>query len=246
MEFIGFLFHEGLTRPLFNFLIVTYEVFPVRDFGIAMIIVTIGVRLLFFPISHKALRAQKILAELQPQIRELQKKYRKDTQQQTKEIMALYKEHKVNPFSGLLLLFIQLPLLLALYQVFLNGLKPEFLSNLYPFVALEQPIQPMFLGAFDLSATHSFFAILAGAAQFIQLRAIMKGKPKSQEKNTPQIAQLMGGPMVYIMPVFVAGIAWGLPAGLSLYWITTSLFSFLEQYSINRRARNEQPATNRQ
>lgn len=239
MSFIGTLFSEGLIRPLFNALIAIYEVIPLHDFGIAIILLTIIIRVILFPLSHKALRSQKILTELQPRIKEIQKKHHKNSTEQTQAMMALYKEYGANPFSPFLFLLVQLPLLFALYQVFANSLKQEFLSHLYSFTPFTNNLQPMFLGLIDLSLPHPVLAVAAGLAQFVQIKS-MNTASKTNVKEANPMAQMMGGPMLYIMPLFIAGIALKLPAGLSLYWITMSLFSFFEQYSIKRRTKQEQ------
>src|SRR5688572_820076 len=117
----GFLvnaFNTVLYYPLFNLLVLIYNYLPGHDFGIAIIVLTIIIRFILYPVSVKALNSQKALQKLQPQIQELQKKYKDDKEKQAKETLELYRREKINPFSGLLLALIQLPILIALYNVF--------------------------------------------------------------------------------------------------------------------------------
>jgi len=234
MELIITLFNEALYRPLFNLLIVIYNTIPGQDFGIAIITLTVLLRVLMYPLSHKALKSQKALQELQPKIKELQKKY-KQKEEQAREMMKFYKENKINPFSGCLPLLIQLPLLIALYQVFLKGFNPESLETLYSFVYNPEIINPMFLGIVNLAEPSAVFALLAGFSQFLQSKVTFKQKSGTgTTSGSPDFSRIMSQQMTYIMPLVMVFIAWNFPAGLALYWIVTMLFSFGQQLVVNR------------
>ena len=114
-------YNTVLYQPLFNALILLYEYFPGHDFGIAIVVLTLIIRFALYPSSAQAIKSQEAMARLQPKIKELQDKYKDNKEQQAKEIMELYQKEKINPFSGCLPLLIQLPILIALYQVFLKG-----------------------------------------------------------------------------------------------------------------------------
>ncbi len=118
---IGNIFNLILYQPLLNFLILLYIYLPGHDFGVSVIVLTVVVKLILSPTSIKALRSQKKMAEIQPRLSEIQEKYKEDKEKQSRATMELYKEAKVNPFSGCFPLLIQLPILIALYQVFLGG-----------------------------------------------------------------------------------------------------------------------------
>jgi len=119
MEIISSLFNTILYQPLFNLLIFFYNVIPGHDFGLAIILVTLLIRIFLFPLSKKGLKSRKALEELQPKIKEIQKKY-KNKEEQAQKLMEIYKEHKVNPASGCLPTLIQLPIFIALYLVLKN------------------------------------------------------------------------------------------------------------------------------
>ena len=230
MEFIVTIFNESLARPLFNLLVWVYNVVPGSDFGVAIILVTILLRVILYPLSDKALRSQKALQALAPKIKELQKKY-KDKQEQSRAMMQFYKEHKVNPFSGCLPLLIQLPLLIALYRVFLTGLEPESLNTLYSFIHNPGMLEPVFLGIVNLAEPSHVLAILAGLAQFLQSKVMFQGNAMASGSD---FSKIMSKQMMYMMPLFMIFIAWNLPAGLALYWVTTMLFSLGQQMYINK------------
>ncbi len=226
-------FNVILYRPLFNLLVVLYNFIPGHDFGIAIIFLTLIIRFALFPISLKSLKSQSVLQKLQPKIQELQKTHKDDKEKQAKEILNLYKQEKINPFSGLLLAFIQLPILIALYYVFWNGLKQEELSILYPFISNPGQINAVFLGIVDLSKPNVILAFLAGFAQYWQTK-IMLPKNKSQAKKSegPDISQMMQKQMTYFLPFFTVIILFNLPSALGLYWTVSGLFSIAQQYFI--------------
>lgn len=220
------LYHEFLFRPLLNALIAIYNNLPVADMGLAIIVLTVAVRFLLYPLSKKAIRSQLELKKLQPQIAELQKKHA-NKQEQAKAMMALYQEHKINPFSGCLPILIQLPILIALYQVFLKGFDPKNFNGLYSFVSHPTSINALFLGVTNLSESSLVLAILAGASQFFQTKMIISAKPAGGERD---FSSMMNQQMLYVMPVLTVFIAMSLPAALALYWFVTNVFSIAQQY----------------
>jgi len=221
-------FYLVLYQPMFNALVFLYDYVPGHDFGIAIIILTLLIRIILYPLSVKAVNSQRALQKLQPQIQEVQKKYKDDKEKQAREMLELYKKEKINPFSGLFLALIQLPILIALYRVFWDGLKPEQLSVLYGFVANPGHVNALFLKIIDLSKPNFILAILAGLTQYFQTKMLT---PKmSSSKNQPDISRAMQKQMTYFMPVFTVIILIGLPSALGLYWTISSLFSIIQQH----------------
>lgn len=229
------LFHLILTQPLFNALVFLYNTVAFGDIGLAIILLTIVIRLILWPLSQKAIKAQRDLQELQPKIKELQKKH-SNKEEQAKALMELYKTHKVNPFGGCLPILVQLPILIALYSVFLNGLKPEYLQNLYSFVSNPGVIESTFFGLVDLASRSIPLAVVAGLFQFIQSKmALPKVKLTGAPKRSDEaIAQMVSKQTLYVLPVITVVISIGLPAGLPLYWATTTLFTIFQQLVIIR------------
>ncbi len=231
--FIVNFFKIFLYFPLFNALVLIYDYFPGHDFGIAIIVLTIIIRVIIYPLSVKALQSQKALSSLQPQLKEIQEKYKNDKEKQAKETLELYRKEKINPFSGLLLALIQLPILIALYNVFWNGLKPEQLSNLYGFVVNPGHINPVFLGLADLSKPNVIFAILAGILQFFQTKMLTPSPTKGLAAN--DMSSMMQKQMLYFFPIITIVILLKLPSALGLYWIASGIFSIIQQYFILKK-----------
>jgi YidC/Oxa1 family membrane protein insertase len=226
-----------LYQPLFNCLVLLYNYIPGHDFGIAIIFLTIIIRLILYPISIKAVNSQKGLQDLQPRIQELQKKYKDDKEKQAREILELYKAEKINPFSGLLLALIQIPILIALYQVFWNGLNPKELVSLYGFIANPGQINALFLHIIDLSKPNLIFAVLAGLTQYFQTKMMLPraGTETEKKKDGPDVSQIMQKQMVYFLPAFTVIILISLPSALGLYWTASGLFSIAQQYFVLKK-----------
>lgn len=230
--FIDF-YNKILYQPLFNALIFLYQYLPGRDFGVAVIVLTILIRILLYPFFIQSIKSQKILSELQPKIQEIQKKYKDDKEKQTKEIITLYQKEKINPFGGCLTLLIQLPILIALYQVFWKGLQFQSMEILYSFVPHPGEINPNFLGLINLKESNLFLAIFAAILQFIQSKTTPSLKTSLDKTN--QFSDILQKQMLYFFPIFTILILLKLPSAIALYWIVTILFSIFQQYLIFRK-----------
>lgn len=234
MQLLVQAFNTILYQPLLNILILLYGYLPGHDFGLAVIVLTILIKVLFYPLGVKAIKSQKALSSLQPKIKEIQEKYKDNKEQQTREIMGLYKREKINPFSGCLPLLIQLPVLIALYRVFWHGLQPEQMTLLYSFVPSPGIIDSTFFGIIDLANPNIVIAFLAGVFQFIQVK-MTTPKPKESKKQDSSFAGQMQKQMLYFMPAFMVLILFRLPSAIGLYWLTTTLFTIIQQYVILKK-----------
>lgn len=233
MSSIFAFFKIVLYIPLFNALIFISNFIPKHDLGLSIIVLTIVIRFLFFPLSIKAQRSQRALNAINPHIQAIKEKHKHDQAAQGAAMMQLYKEHNINPVAGCLPLLIQLPILIALYQVFIAGLNPQSFSLLYSFVQNPGSINPLFLGFISIAGRNAILAVLAGVLQFIQAKQSMAYMKASGGGANPQMAAL-NTQMLYFFPVMIVIIGWNLQVGLILYWITTTLFSIGEQFYLRR------------
>ena len=241
MELLINAFNVILYQPLFNALVFLYEYLPGHDFGVAVITLTVTIRLLFYPLMVRSIKSQKSLSELQPKIQEIQSKYKDDKEKQARATMELYQKEKINPFGGCLPLLIQLPILFALYRVFWQGFQPEAMDMLYSFVPHPGAINPTFLGIINLGEVSLVLAVLAGITQFFQTKMITPKSPKykKEEGQMAQFSGMMQKQMLYFFPIFTVFILWKLPAAIGLYWVITALFSILQQYLIFKKPNHE-------
>lgn len=218
--------------PLFNVLILLTWVTPGHDLGLAIIFLTVIIRAIFFPLSIKAQRSQRAMNALAPKLEELKQKHKGDQAAQGAATMQLYKEHGVNPVAGCIPLLIQLPILIALYRVFIAGLNPASLGGLYSFVHNPGDIKTMLFGLISITSKNRYLAILAGLLQFVQAKQSAQYMQGAGAPN-PQM-KAMNAQMVYFLPAFIVVIGWNLSAGLVLYWVTTTLCSMVEQWYLKR------------
>jgi len=236
MDFFIGIYDLFLKQPIFNALILLVQIVPGKDFGIAVILLTFIVRFASYPLGAKAVHSQKKFAELQPKIKELQKKYKDKKQEQSKAMLELYREAKVNPLASFLPILIQLPIFIVLFQIFSNGLHADQFSVLYSFVSVPESINTSFLGILDLNERSLVIAVLAGVLQFVQLKqAVPKDKKKKKKDDKPDIAHLMQTQMPYIFPALIIWIASSLPSAFGLYLIATTVFSIWQHWFITKQ-----------
>lgn len=233
--FWSYIYQTFVYQPLFNLLIFLYNIIPGNDVGIAIIIVTIIIRLILAPLAFKSIHSQKAIQELQPKINEIKNKYKNDKEKLNKELLKFYQENKINPFSSCLPMLIQLPILFALYRVFIKGLNVDGMEEiLYPFILKPDRLNLVFLGLVDLTQKSLILAVLAGVFQFIQSKLTLD-KKKSKKMNVKDFSSIMSTQMVYFMPLITVFIAMTLPSALALYWIVTTLFAIGQQYIIMKK-----------
>ena len=230
MNFLTEIFNTLLYRPLFNALIFLYQVLPGHDFGIAVIVLTSLIRIGLSPLMLRSLKSQKVMVEVQKEIKAIQQKHKENFEKQKEEISAVYKKRQINPFDGFIFLLIQLPILIALYRVFWMGMRPEELGLLYSFVSKPETIQFQFLNIINLSEPSLALSVVAGLMQFIQSKTISRAnKTETPKGNEKKMTDIMSNQMLYLFPVLTVLILLRLPAAVGLYWIVTTVFSIIQQ-----------------
>lgn len=223
------IFHLVLTQPLFNLLVFLYKYVAFADLGVAIILLTIIVRLVLYPVFYKGLKSQMLMQKIQPHVQRAQQQHKNDKQKQAEVLMAIYREHKVNPFSSILYVFAQLPILIAVYHIFLKGLTTETFTDLYSFISAPLTVNTEFLGLIDVTKPSMLIVALAVIAQYVQSKTAMAKSPATGQ------AAAMAKYMVYIGPLLTLLILPRLSAAIGLYWITTSVFSIFQQHLINKQ-----------
>jgi YidC/Oxa1 family membrane protein insertase len=238
---MGNIFNLYLIQPIFNALIFIYNALPWQDIGLATIILTFLIRLVFYPLFHKSSKQQILMNRIQPELQKIQKEYKDDKEKQVKAQMALYKKHKVNPFGGCLFAIIQLPIILAVYRVFLNGFGSDKLDTLYHFVTRPETINSIFLGLINLSKPNIGLALITAYLQYISSKMIMPKKQPKQIEEDPKMkmASTLQKQMVFIAPVMTLVVLIPLPSILALYWSATTIFSIFQQWLIKKTIKVE-------
>jgi YidC/Oxa1 family membrane protein insertase len=248
---IGVLFQVLFTQPIFNALMLLYRLFG--DFGLSIVVLTLIIRLVLFPLTLKQLKSSKAMQALQPQMQEIRRKYAKDQQAQMLAMQALQKEYGVNPLaSGCLPLLIQLPVLYGMFFAFNTVLHSTHLVKdvnnlLYPFIAhFPDGGVNVNLNWFSWLNAHwsislatpdptHILPIIAALATFVQMRmALPKTPPTSKggKSDTPDPMTSSMKTMQYIMPFITLWFGWSFPAGLALYWTVSAVFQAVQQYFV--------------
>lgn len=223
-------------QPIYNILIFLTAKLPYHDLGLAIILLTIIIRVILLVPSQKALKSQKKMQELQPKLEEIKERHKGDQQRISLETMELWKTHNVNPFGSCLPLLIQFPVFIALFYVVESGLNPDHAYLLYSgFVSVVyREIHTNFLGILELTKANTFaLPLIVGLLQFVQMKMTMKKSTTGGKKSDMDMAN---SAMVYVMPVMVAFITVSVPAAAGLYWATSTLFGIAQQYVVNKEA----------
>ena len=240
------IFTTVILQPILNLLVWLYDVLPGQDIGLAIIALTIIVKVVLYPLTLAQIRQQRALQSIQPKIEEIRRRLKDNKEEQARELMALYAKEKVNPASSCLPLIIQLPVFIGLYKALSIGLSSTGLNLLYPFVPNPQHINTMFLGLFDLTHPNYVLAVAAGVIQFWQTRQILKppaatiAPPPTEVQGTvaakdESMSAIMNKQMMYLMPIMTIVIGFRLPGGLTLYWLVMSLLTVLQQWYVMRK-----------
>ncbi len=232
-----YIYQTFFYQPVLNLLVFLYNIVPGQDLGIAIILLTIVIKLLLLPLSKQSIKSQKALQDLQPKMDEIKKKYKDKREEQGRAMLELYKENKVNPFSSCLPLLIQFPFLIAVFRVFQNGFTDATLNLVYPFISRPDSINSLAFGFLELSKPNIYLAVLAGAAQYWQAKMMMTKKPavKAPGSKDESMAAIMNKQMLYFMPAITVFIGLTLPGGLTLYWFLTTLLTAFQQVYIFKK-----------
>jgi len=236
-------FNTFFYEPLYNGFIFLINTLPFHDVGIAIILLTIIVRIFLFPFTHKSVKTQAKIKILEPEISRIKKETEKDKQEQAKQVMGLYKKHGVNPFSGCLLFIIQIPFILSLFWIFNNELTNGLSQDkIYSFISFPENFSTLFLGILDVSEKSLFIALLAGISQYFQIRLSMPAIKNKVESKTPsfkeEFAKSLQMQMKYVFPIMVFFLSYTIfPSAVAIYWTTSNLFSITHEVFVRKKAR---------
>lgn len=211
------MYNKFIFQPILSVFTFIYDKIAFNDFGLAIILLTVLVRIVLFPLFFSASKQQTIIQKIQPKIKSIQKDLKDNKEEQMKALMGLYAEHKINPFLSLLLVIVQLPFLIALYHVILKNA-----SSFDNFI---------FLGFINLREKSIALAIIAAALQFISAKLMLPKKQPSQS-GSPFLSS--ANMMLFLGPALTFGILTSLPSSIGVYWITTTVLSIIQQVIINK------------
>jgi len=234
-------FHTLIYQPIYNALAFLIGVIPGGDVGIGIVILTVLVRLVLFPLSLSAIKSQIAMRELDPKLKALRTELKDQKDELAKRTMELFKEHRVNPFAGVLLLVIQLPIIIGLYAVLRGAAKSVSFdpSVLYPFVHAPAHASLLFLGFLDLTGKSVVLAVLVALAQFVYALLLAPAKAavkKEGEKKSFQddLSDSMQLQMRYVLPVVLGVVSYAASSAIALYFLASNVFSVLQELVVQK------------
>ena len=238
----SYIWHTFFFDPVYNTLIFLIAKIPGGDVGLAIIATVVLVKVVLLPLSIKAAKTQKVMREIEPQLRELKEKYKDKKEEQARAMMAIYKEAGMNPFSMIFLLLIQIPIIIALYfSVYTGGgvALPEINTELlYRFVSAPGMVTMDFLGLIDITGRSLFLALLAGVTQYYQVKLTLPILPPKDPKAPPDLKEdfmrNMQLQMRYVMPVLIFIAAYIISAAIALYFLVSNVVGIAQEFYIKR------------
>ncbi len=243
---IGTFFYAAFYNPIYNALVALVALIPGSDVGVAIIILTIAIRLVLLPFSLSAARTQRAMKVLEPKIKELKEKHKGDKEKEALETLALYREARVNPFSSILTVLVQIPVLLALYFVFrYEPFSTIDTIRLYAFTPVPQNVSLEFLGFISVMGKSLVLAALAGLTQFFQAHLALSGTMKPSENATGMqgdFQRVMSMQLKYVFPFLIATISYTTGSAIALYFITTNLAGVLQEWYVRRTLATQKEA----
>jgi len=230
-------------QPIYNGLIFIIKNITLGDVGFAIIILTVFVKLILSPLTKKSIKSQVMMKKMEPELKKIKKDF-PNKEEQAKKTFELYKKYGTNPFSGCLVVILQLPVIFALYYVFFKPFSIDS-SLIYSFINPPTSLHTNFLGLIELGAKSPVLGILAAITQFIQGQISNPKKPKVEilkdEKEIEsksfqdQLSDSMQMNVKYILPIFIGFVAWKLSAAVALYWIISNIFTITQEWYIRRK-----------
>ena len=236
------LWHNFFFDPVYNGLVFFIDVIPGGDVGLAIIAIVILVKVLLLPLSIKAVRTQKILRELEPKLKALKEKHKGKREEEARAIMELYREAGLNPFSSILLLFIQIPFIIALYfSVYSGGgvaLPAINTALLYSFIPAPETVSMIFLGLLNIENKSIALALVAAVTQFIQTKISLPApeprKPDAEPNFKEDFARNMQLQMRYGLPLIIFFVAYATSAAIALYFVVSNLVAIAQEQFVKK------------
>jgi YidC/Oxa1 family membrane protein insertase len=221
---INFGFFNFIAQPLMVFMNWIYGF--IGNYGIAIIILTTVIKLIFWPLSAKSYKSMQRMKELQPKMQRLKERHSDDKERLNREVMQLYKTHKVNPLGGCLPMLIQIPFFFALYRILLSSIELRHAPFMLWISDLSAP-DTLFSGLLGLPFTLGPLPLLMGASMFLQQKMTPISSGSEQQQKM----------MMYGMPIVFTVMFLNFPSGLVLYWLVNNVLSVAQQGMMLREAK---------
>jgi YidC/Oxa1 family membrane protein insertase len=244
------IWHTFFFDPVYNSLVFFIDVLPGGDVGLAIVCTVVFIKVVILPLSIKVTKMQAVMKEIEPQMKKLKEEIT-DRQEQARAMMELYKEANINPFASIFLLFLQFPIIIALYFAVMNGggnpLPDINVDLLYSFIPAPETVSMMMFGVFDITERSLPLALLAGVTQFIHVRMSLPMMEPRDPNKAPDFkddfARSMQVQMKYVMPVIIAAVAFTLGAAIALYFFVSNIMAIAQEQVVKKHRHQTSEAT---
>ena len=228
------MFNTFIYQPLYNALITLLYIVPGANAGLAVVLLTLIVKILLLPFSISASVTQRKMKEITPEIEAIKEKHKDDKHKQAMEMLELYKKNNIRPFSSIFVMLLQIPVIFGLYFVFWKGGLPNIDPTLlYSFVPQPNFVPDMHFLGVDLSKRSLVFAVLAGLSQALLTHLTLPETPKGGDLKSDMVRG-MHLQMKYFLPVIIAIVAYSISSVIALYWITSNIFGVFQELTIKK------------
>lgn len=237
---ISSIFISLIVKPFYNALIFLVD-FITSDLGFAVIILTIVFRFIIFPLSKSQIKTQIKMKDVQVPLKKIKQENKDNPQLMAQKMMDLYKENDIKPFSGILLLFIQLPLLFGFYYMFLKAGLPAINTELlYSFIPSPTMIDTSFFGI-ELTQKSIILALLASITQYFQAKLLLPNKDdeKPEKGSMEDMMRGVQTQMVYVIPIIMLFVSYSFGAIIALYFVTSNIFSIIQEFYLKKTIKNK-------
>lgn len=231
-------FHTALYTPIYNLLIGFTDILPGYDIGLAVIAATIVIRVIVMPLSFSAIRTQRAVRVMEPELKKIKETHKDNKEAQAHAMLALYKAHNINPFAGILMIFIQIPVIISLYWVFnTKELLTVNTEILYSFIPVPTAISPLFLGLFAVTGASITLAVIAALTQVVYGWYAIPVPKKSENKKPDMQADFgraMAVQMRFMLPILIGFAAYFTSVAIALYFITSNIIGVVQEYLVRK------------
>lgn len=238
----SYLWHTFFFDPVYNGLVFFISVMPHGDVGLAIIALIVVVKVILLPLSIKAVKTQRIMKEIAPTLQAIKEKYKDQREEQAKAMMQAYRDAGLNPFAGFLVMFIQIPVVIALYLAVYSGggvALPQINTDLlYSFLLAPTLVDMHFLGIIDIASKSLPLALLAGITQYFQIRYSMPDLPPADPDKAPdfkdEFSRMLQLQMKYVFPPLIFVVAFVSASVIALYFVVTNVVTITLELFIRK------------
>lgn len=238
----NYIWHTFFFDPVYNSLVFFIDVIPGGDVGLAIIATVLLVKTILLPISIKAAKTQRIMKEIDPKLKALKEKHKDNKQAQAEAMMQVYREAGMNPLASIALIFIQIPIVIALYYAVYRGggiaLPQINVDLLYSFINPPAAVTMNFLNLIDITSRSLMLALAAGVTQYIYVHLTIPALPPKEAGAAPSLKddfmRNMQTQMKYVMPVLITIAAYSISAAIALYFLVSNLTMIAQEYFVRK------------